>query len=87
MLDSALELYRADVGQYPTDEDGLEALHTAPPSETGWHGPYIRRHAPNDPWGNPYVYHVTQPAGEGPFTLLSRGPDGIEGTADDVVNK
>jgi general secretion pathway protein G len=87
MLGSALDLYRDDVGQYPTDADGLNALHVAPPRATGWRGPYVRRHVPNDPWGNPYVYHATTPSGIDPYTILSRGPDGTEGTSDDVVNK
>jgi type II secretion system protein G len=87
MLGSALDLYKADVGQYPADADGLAALNTAPPGTAGWHGPYLRRHAPNDPWGRPYVYHATRPSGADPYTLLSRGPDGVEGTKDDIVNK
>ena len=87
MLSSALDLYKADIGQYPSDADGLDALHIAPSWTAGWHGPYIRHLVPNDPWGHPYVYHATQPSATDPYTVLSCGPDGTEGTADDVVNK
>jgi general secretion pathway protein G len=87
MLGSALDLYRDDVGQYPTDADDLDALDTAPSRTTGWHGPYIKHHVPNDPWGHPYVYHATRPGDTDPYTILSCGPDGTEGTADDIANK
>ena len=82
MLTNALDLYEADVGQYPTDADALVALHTSLPGTAGWHGPYVRRAIPNDPWGRPYVYHA-----DGPTTprILSAGPDGREGTADDIA--
>lgn len=87
IMEEALDLYKLDAGQFPADVDGLNALHIAPPGMSGWRGPYVKRHVPADPWGNAYVYHATKPCGAKPYTLLSRGPDGVEGTADDIVNK
>src|SRR5215469_13183914 len=62
---AALELYKLDVGHYPTEAEGLNALVTAPPSEAGWNGPYLRREsAVRDPWGEPYLYKVPGTHGE-----------------------
>lgn len=74
----ALDLYRLDVGDYPTTEQGLEALVEAPSSATGWNGPYLDGQAvPLDPWGNEYVYRV--PGADGAFDLLSLGADNRQG--------
>ncbi|MEZ5904378.1 MAG: type II secretion system major pseudopilin GspG, partial [Geminicoccaceae bacterium] len=55
----ALDLYRLDVGDYPTTEQGLEALVEAPSGAVGWNGPYLDgQTVPLDPWGNEYVYRV-----------------------------
>jgi len=87
MLGSALDLFEQDTGRVPTDAEGLSVLFNAPADASHWRGPYIRRGVPNDPWSRSYVYHATRPIGSHPYTLLSVGPDGVEGTADDVVNK
>ena len=51
---AALELYRLDVGRYPTQEEGLQAVITAPPTAPGWNGPYLQKStALTDPWGHP----------------------------------
>src|SRR5215467_421201 len=48
----ALELYRLDVGRYPTEEENLGALMAAPAGATSWNGPYLQRDsALKDPWG------------------------------------
>lgn len=87
VLVEALEFFRADVGQYPDDEDGLDALRAPPASSPGWHGPYVRRGVPLDPWGSAYLYHAGRPSGTKAYTVLSPGADRTEGTADDVVNR
>jgi general secretion pathway protein G len=74
----ALDLYRIDVGRYPTTEQGLAALNTAPANEARWHGPYLQKVMPPDPWGHPYVYR--SPGEQGAeFDLLSFGKDGAPG--------
>lgn len=81
MLATALDAYRLDTGRYPTTEQGLAALTTAPAVDAppAWRGPYLRRAVPLDPWGNPYVY--TAPGANNPagFDLLSLGADGRPG--------
>lgn len=86
-LEKALDQYRLDTGHYPTTEQGLSALITAPANEPRWDGPYLKKTVPPDPWGNPYVYK--QPGDHGEYDLLSYGNDGQpggNGEAADIVN-
>ena len=56
-LASVLDLYKLDVGSYPTSDQGLQALLTQPDGATTWNGPYLKSSAlPLDPWGHPYLY-------------------------------
>src|SRR5512141_2067264 len=55
-LDSALQQFRLDNDRYPTTEEGLNALRTAPQDVRNWRGPYLQKPLPPDPWGFPYVY-------------------------------
>jgi general secretion pathway protein G len=55
-----------------------------PGNVKNWHGPYIKRGVPNDPWGQPYVYRFPGTNGMD-YDLYSLGPDGREGN-DDIVN-
>jgi len=56
-LISALDIYRLDMGEYPSTEQGLTALITQPQDNNLWTGPYLRRgKVPPDPWKNPYTY-------------------------------
>jgi len=82
----ALELYRLDVGRYPTPGEGLKALMSAPATANGWNGPYLQREtALNDPWGNPYHYAAPGKHGEvDVYTLGSDNADGGSGEAQDV---
>jgi general secretion pathway protein G len=81
MLGAALDSYRLDNGRYPTTEQGLAALESAPaiePVPLQWRGPYLRKAIPADPWKNGYVY--TAPGENGrPFELSSLGADGRAG--------
>lgn len=82
-LDKALDQFRLDVGRYPTSEEGLQALVTAPSNEPAWSGPYLKKGVPADPWGRPYLY--AQPGSHGDFDLLSYGKDGrAGGTGEDA---
>ncbi|HZA67619.1 MAG TPA: type II secretion system major pseudopilin GspG [Geminicoccaceae bacterium] len=74
-----LDLYRLDVGRYPTEDEGLEALLERPPDAERWNGPYVRRRdALTDPWGNLYEYRFPGQDGR-PFDLFSLGADQSEG--------
>ena len=78
-LDKALDQFRLDMGRYPTTEEGLNALQTAPGgTETNtWGGPYLKKGVPNDPWGRPYIYIA--PGEHAEFDLSSLGKDGRPG--------
>jgi len=78
-LRTALEAFREDCGRYPTAAEGLHAL-AMPPDVPGWAGPYIDLLRP-DPWRRPFYYHVTNDT----VSLYSAGPDGTEGTPDDIL--
>ena len=85
---SARDLYRLEVGRYPTTEEGLDALVKAPAGVTGWNGPYLKKKdVPKDPWGNDF--HYAAPGQHGAFDLYSLGADnqeGGEGENKDLVN-
>src|SRR4051812_44642700 len=51
-LEKALDQYRIDVGHYPSNEQGLASLNTAPANESKWAGPYLKKTVPLDPWGH-----------------------------------
>lgn len=76
-FEKALDQFRLDVGRYPTTQEGLGALVSRPPDAAKWSGPYLKKAAPNDPWGRPYIYR--SPGGKGDFELLSLGKDGAPG--------
>ncbi len=78
----ALGRYRYHVGTFPTTEEGLEHLAKTRLSVPGWVGPYIKA-VKEDPWKNAYVY-IYNGETSSP-TLLSKGPDGRAGTADDLI--
>lgn len=78
VLRIALDYFRADCGQYPTTEEGLDAL-VKNPGHPEWSGPYVNWIRP-DPWQHPYQYACVN----GQVTLFSCGPDGQPGTADDL---
>lgn len=86
-LENALDMYKLDNHQYPTTEQGMEALVTAPTlaplAENYSTDGYIRR-LPNDPWGNDYI--LISPGEHGAVDITSAGPDGEAGTADDINN-
>ena len=74
---AALDLYRLEVGRYPTSSEGLEALISSPGID-GWNGPYIKKESlPKDPWGHQYQYRA--PGEHGEYDVYSLGADKIEG--------
>ncbi len=77
-LSGVLDLYRLEVGRYPTSGEGLEALLEAPVDAGNWNGPYLKKaDALTDPWGQPYAYQ--SPGEHGDFDLYTLGADGAEG--------
>ena len=76
-LEQALDAYRLDMREYPTSEQGLQALVEAPRDAANFReGGYVRR-LQDDPWGNPYQY--AYPGQHGMIDIYSLGADGREG--------
>ena len=78
----ALESYRLDTGKFPDSSLGLQALVTKPADTPRWHGPYLQKEVPLDPWGNAYAYKVPGANGRD-FEILSLGRDGAPGGSDE----
>lgn len=85
-IEVALDAFEVDSGRYPASEEGLKALMEAPSGLTGWKGPYLKRVVGNDPWGKPYVYTCPGQHNADTYDLHSFGPDGQDGTEDDIDN-
>lgn len=81
LLATALDMYRLDVGNYPSELSSLRRSDIQ-----NWQGPYLPKDVPNDPWGNPYYFKF--PGENSEYDLVSFGSDGKlggEGEATDVV--
>ncbi len=85
-LEVALDSFEVDTSRYPTTEEGLSALVEQPSNVTTWHGPYIKRGVPKDPWGNGYVYTCPGTHNTSGYDIYSFGPDGVDGGGDDIDN-
>ena len=87
---TSVEMYRLHNGNYPSTQQGLDALvrkpTIAPVPKKYPNEPYIKN-IPDDPWGNPYIYRC--PGEKNPFDIISTGPDaeeGGEGKNADITN-
>ena len=77
-IGQALNMYRLDNFQYPSDEQGLEALVSEPsgfPEPKNYNPDGYLPKIPVDPWGTPYVYERV----DNKFQVYSLGADGQEG--------
>ena len=86
---ATLGAYRLHLGEYPTTAQGLQALCEAPKDlrEPGkWSGPYLlKKEVPLDPWKRPYHYQWPSKHNQEKPDVWSSGPDGVDGTEDDVL--
>jgi general secretion pathway protein G len=79
-LGDALELYRMRFHKYPENQEGLAALAKPP------FGPPIMDDVPRDPWDNEYIYSYPGRRATHKYDIVSKGPDGLADTEDDIVN-
>lgn len=87
LLETSLDMYRLDMGKYPTTDQGLKALRTKPDDTDIWDGPYIPKEIPVDPWNHEYIYKC--PGDNGDYDIISLGADGNiggEGIDMDIVS-
>jgi general secretion pathway protein G len=86
-LASDCQRYQLDMNRFP---DTLMDLRTAPAvaNAQNWSGPYTGKDVGNDPWGNPYQYAFPSSRyGNEKPDISSWGPDGQNGTEDDIYNQ
>jgi general secretion pathway protein G len=89
ILATALDAYELDSGRYPTTDQGLRALveaPTQPPLPPRWKGPYLQKEIATDAWGGKYAYRSPGTRNPRSYDLFSCGPDGREGSQDDIGN-
>lgn len=90
-ISGVLDVYRLDVGSYPTTAQGLAALNDNPGNVTGWNGPYLKdAQGINDPWGHPFQYRYPSERPKHTFDITSLGADGKpggEGEDADLINR
>jgi general secretion pathway protein G len=88
-LKGPLQAYRLDMNDFPTSAQGLEALRN-PPGDLAnpgkWSGPYLDSPVPLDPWEQQYQYEYPGRHDADMPDIWSMGPDGADGTPDDVGN-
>ena len=82
-LGGVLDLYRLDVGNYPTTDQGLQALVVRPSNAAAWSGPYLKADQGPllDPWNRPYLYRNPSARPGRDYDLCSRGPNAQAGDA------
>lgn len=85
-LASVLDMYKLDVGSYPTTDQGLRALAEQPSGVTTWNGPYVKGGTPVDPWNHQYVYRERSSRPAHDFDLCSQGQSG-QGGNDEICNQ
>ena len=91
-FENALETFRVEVKRWPTEEEGLAVLWSKDAvanedDKAKYGGPYLKEPKPNDTWGNAWIYRAPSTIVDGAnFDIVSVGPDGQEGTEDDITN-
>jgi len=87
-FESALAMYKLNAGNFPTTQQGLEALVNKPtstPVPRRW--VQVMSRIPDDPWGAPYVYRFPGSKRANEFEIISIGPDGRPNTDDDISSQ
>jgi general secretion pathway protein G len=89
LFKTPLQMYQMAIQTFPTTTQGLDALWSAPgdlPNPAKWDGPYLDAPVPLDPWNNPYQYVSPGTHNPNTYDVWSFGPDGVNGTDDDIGN-
>jgi len=79
---TSLDAFEVDNGHFPAS---LQDLVQQPHDASNWHGPYLDN-IPLDPWKHNYIYASPGKHNPNGYDISSDGPDGQEGTDDDIVN-
>lgn len=86
-LERTIDMYKFETKQFPATLDDLVNEPNDPKVAKNWSGPYIKANKELiDPWDNPYKYEAKGKKNSGGYDIWSTGPDGQDGTADDIGN-
>jgi general secretion pathway protein G len=86
-ISSVLDLYKLDVGSYPSGDQGLMALVQKPGDADNWNGPYFKGDGvPLDPWNHPYVYRIPSERVGHDYDLCSLGASGNASQGGGICN-
>ncbi len=90
-FEGAIEAFKVDMKRWPTEEEGLAVLWSKEAlsddaDKAKWGGPYLKEPKPKDAWGNAWTYRQPSQIEGLAFDIASFGPDGQEGTEDDISN-
>ncbi len=83
---TALDMFDSTTRRYPTTSEGLQALIEKPADAKQWKKTLDTDALPLDPWDNPYQYRIPGQRRTDSYDLWSYGPDGKDGTEDDIGN-
>jgi general secretion pathway protein G len=86
-LAAAVNQFRMDTARFPTEDEGLLALIDQPSDVVTWEpGGYLETtEIPRDGWGNEFIFELNPESGK-QFVIRSSGPDGEQGTEDDLLS-
>lgn len=85
LIKSQIDLYNLNMNAYPSTLDDLLNVPSEAANPKKWAGPYIEALRP-DPWGNEYQFAAPGEHNPNSFDFWSYGPDGTDGTEDDIGN-
>jgi general secretion pathway protein G len=86
-LERTIDMYKFDTKQFPASLDDLANEPSDPKMAKNWNGPYVKANKELiDPWDNPYKYEAKGKRNSGSYDVWSTGPDGQDGTDDDIGN-
>ena len=85
MIRTPIDLYRLNMNEYPEDLEDLWEEPSDSDEAEKWGQQYMEKLG-NDPWGNPYQYLAEGEKNPDKYDFWSYGPDGEDGTEDDIGN-
>jgi general secretion pathway protein G len=87
IFDHQIELYKLHMRTVPGALEDLIQQPSGDEASSNWEGPYIKASKlPDDPWGKPYRYSAQGKRNANGYDIWSVGPDGQDGTDDDIGN-
>ena len=87
MFEHAIDTYQITVSQLPSSLNDLVERPSDAKLAKHWDGPYLKENKSlTDPWQNAYKYNSKGTKNKGGYDVWSLGPDGQDGTDDDIGN-